>query len=291
MYVRKYLIFVIGMTAGIATMTTCSYLSDKQDRTDVESTQAQPAGPGRSATNAESPFAVVNTDTGTDQNTEATARNDTDDLSAFAQVDIEELIQRLETAENRINSLEQDLAAVQSQQLLPAEEALTETEQEDVLGAVFEPTTVSEIQAIRDDIQLQRLELRDLAIREGWINTDRFREESRALRSGSELRERLGDEGYDKLLAAEGRDNRVRIDSVIENSAADFSGLQEGDVVIRYADQRIFQFSDLRNGTTDGQRDESITIQVRRDGELLDLVIPRGPMGVTLSGVTEAPSP
>ena len=147
------------------------------------------------------------------------------------------------------------------------------------------------IQSIRNQTQLQRLELRDLASRGGWINTDRFRDEIRSLNNGSQLRETLGDDGYDQLLLAEGRSNRVQIESIIENSSADLAGLEVGDIVISYANERIFNFRGLRGATTGGVRDELVPIQLSRNDELIELVIARGPMGVTLAGITGEASP
>ncbi len=276
MHIRKSLIFIVGLAVGVVAMAGFSYLDTKGASGVPEVAQTEIVA--RAAAPV-SPFTVVD-------EPQSTAVTDMTPDTGFG--DAEVLIQRIEAAENRIEALEADLAEVRLRELLPGDNP-TEEEQTEILSSIFEPATVAEIQAIRDDNQLQRLELRDQAIREGWINTDRFRDESNALRDGRQLRETLGDEGYDKLLVAEGRDNRVRIESVIENSAADLSGIEVGDTIIRYADDRVFQFRDLRGGTTGGVRNESVSIQVNRNGELIDLVIPRGPMGVTLTGVTEPP--
>ena len=241
------------------------------------------------AQQAESPFAVVNEQPAQqDESTQPVA------LSTSTVPEVEILLQRIESAESRIEELEATLAEVQFQQIHSGSEFLPGGQQQpepgdsqtDLLSAGFEPATIEQIQSIRNDLQLQRLDLRDRATREGWVGTDRFRDEQRELRNGSRLRETLGDEDFDKFLLAEGRDNRVRIESVIANSAADIAGIAVGDIVIRYADERIFSFRDLQQSTTEGERDQPVNIQISRDGELLDFVIPRGPMGVTLSGVT-----
>ena len=90
---------------------------------------------------------------------------------------------------------------------------------------------------------------------------------------------------------AEGRNNRVRIEGVIDNSAAALAGIETGDIILRYSDERIFSFRDLRTATTSGDRDQPVTVQVIRDGEVVDLDIPRGPMGVNLIGVSDDTSP
>lgn len=278
MRVRKYMVFIAGMFVAVLTMLGFSYFSNK-------STSAEPELPSTNNVSTTAPtvtpFAIVDESTDT---SDTFVEPDTESL------DTEAILQRVLDAESRIEVLEEELAEIRLQQQLPDENP-TEQEQVELLSSVFEPAIVAEIQTIRDDNQLRRLELRDRAIREGWINTDRFREESRALRNASQLRETLGDDSYDQLLFAEGRNNRVQIEAVIDNSAAHLSGIEVGDVIVRYADARIFQFRDLQDGTTSGERNESVTIQVSRNGELIDLVIPRGPMGVTLTGVTEQPLP
>lgn len=195
---------------------------------------------------------------------------------------IDQLASRLAEAESRIESLELVLANVSS----PLSEAEPQPET-DLISAGFDPFLVSEIETIRNDLQLQRLELRDKATRDGWINSDEFRQSFRELNGGKRLREALGDDDYDRLLLAEGRDNRIRIDSVIANSAANIAGIQDGDVIYRYADDRIFTFRDLRSATAAGEKNEPVTVQVLRDGTLVDLVMPRGPLGVTISPVTD----
>ena len=287
------LLFVCGLLAGVGVMVAASVFQDNAQSQDSSVVGAESPAQVQPSS---SPFAV--------KKEPSTEPSDPVVLSSNTESTVPEvavLLQRIELAESRIEELETSLADVQFQQIHSTSEFLPnglpngqsgsqQTAQQDsqtnLLNAGFEPATVEEIQNIRNDLQLQRLELRDRATREGWVRTDRFRDEQRALRNGSLVRETLGDEDFDKFLLAEGRDNRVRIDSVIENSAADLAGIQVGDIVMRYADERIFGFRDLQQSTTEGERDQPVNIQISREGELLDFVIPRGPMGVTLSGVS-----
>jgi len=290
MSVGKYLVFAGGLAAGAGVMYAAGTLKNDtafQDAISVEVNSTEVIQQPRS------PFAVTPSAVTTEPaETSVVTEVLTQDLESAAP-DAELLLQRIELAESRIEELETALAEVQFQQIHSTNEFLPNGQQDsqqdsqtNLLNAGFELATVEEIQNIRNDLQLQRLELRDRATREGWVRTDRFRDEQRQLRNGSLVRETLGDEDFDKFLLAEGRDNRVRIDSVIANSAADLAGIEVGDIVMRYADERIFGFRDLQQSTTEGERDQPVNIQISRDGELLDFVIPRGPMGVTLSGVS-----
>jgi hypothetical protein len=86
-----------------------------------------------------------------------------------------------------------------------------------------------EVRAYRerlDEIELQKLYLRDLATREGWIDTRRYREESQALKQARlDTRQEFGDEFYDWALFAAGHPNRVQVNTVIDGSAAAEAGL------------------------------------------------------------------
>jgi membrane-associated protease RseP (regulator of RpoE activity) len=138
---------------------------------------------------------------------------------------------------------------------------------------------------------LERLSLRDQAIREGWLGSAEYREElSRINADARSLREEIGDEIYDNYLFATGEDNRVKIDSVIPGSAAEIAGLQPGDLIESYADERLFDFSELRGKTTEGAYGEQVAVRVRRAGRLVETWIPRGPLGVTLGSARVDPA-
>lgn len=211
------------------------------------------------------------------------------DVDTPSQETLQYLLQRVEQAELRITALEESIASVPAENAVPDwrrgrdREAVSADE---LINAGFDPFVVDTIEVIRNEVQLERLDLRDRATREGWVNSDEFRDAMRELSRDGRLRESLGDDEYDRLLIAEGRPNRVEVDGVIENSAADIAGIQQGDIVYRYADERIFTFRDLRRATTAGDRDQPVNLQLLRNNEPLDVVVPRGPLGVTISGVS-----
>ena len=51
-----------------------------------------------------------------------------------------------------------------------------------------------------------------------------------------------------------------------------------------YNGRRIFDMRELNELTLEGTPGESVVIDVRRDGQNLQLVMPRGPLGVTGGG-------
>lgn len=155
--------------------------------------------------------------------------------------------------------------------------------QDTLIAAGVDPGVAEAIMRQENQLELQRLELRDQASREGWIDSERFFEELRALNGDAGiLREEIGDVAYDRFLYLSGQPNRVVIDSVIEGSPAQLAGIEAGDIVLDYADNRVFAWLELRNATREGSRGEDVIIRVQRNGEVLELALPRGPIGVRL---------
>jgi len=147
------------------------------------------------------------------------------------------------------------------------------------------------LQAQQDQFQLARLELFDQAEREGWIDSEQFSDRLDQLNEQRpDLRNELGDEAYDRYLFEAGRSNRVVVGSIIPGSAAELAGLEPGDMVISYADQRVFSTGDLQSATREGVRGESVPMNLERQGQPLFVEIPRGPMGVTLVQEQQNPS-
>ena len=64
------------------------------------------------------------------------------------------------------------------------------------------------------------------------------------------------------------------------------AGVQAGDIILSYADERMFSWSDLRDATSDGERGEVVFLRLQRGGETLDISIPRGPLGVRLDAAS-----
>jgi hypothetical protein len=156
-------------------------------------------------------------------------------------------------------------------------------DQATLVAAGLDASQAAEILRRQNRLEMQRLELRDRASREGWADSERFFEAMRELNGDvGSLRAEIGDEAYDRFLYLTGQPNRVVIDSIIDNSPAQLAGLQAGDVVVDYADGRIFSWVDLRDATRAGQRDEYVLLRVQRDDQLLELSVPRGPLGVRM---------
>lgn len=149
------------------------------------------------------------------------------------------------------------------------------------------PTEIERLRREFDAYELERLYLRDQATREGWRGGARFRREQRELLD--ELRGELGEDDYDAALYAEGRQNRVMVQSLLDDSPAQASGLRVGDEIIRYAGERIFEPIRLVRLTVAGEAGRPVEMRVLRGGEEIRLFVPRGPLGVRLRPVSRPP--
>jgi hypothetical protein len=145
----------------------------------------------------------------------------------------------------------------------------------------FTPQQFETIRRREAGAQMRQIELDDRARREGWVNTPRYYEESNNLPSGADIvRRDLGDDAYNRYLFASGRPNRVTVGRVIETSPAELAGLQPGDVIRSYGGERVFSSAQLVNLRSAGEKGVPVIVEIIRDGELMQIWMPRGAMGV-----------
>jgi membrane-associated protease RseP (regulator of RpoE activity) len=139
---------------------------------------------------------------------------------------------------------------------------------------------VERLQGIFDASEMELLDLRHQATREGWLRSGRYRNEVNNRRA--RLREEIGDESFDLLLYATGRNNRVLITDVLGDSPGERAGFRPGDVVVSYDGERVFKPRELQRATTQGRLGDRVVLEVLRDGEIIRLSLARGPVGVKL---------
>ena len=97
----------------------------------------------------------------------------------------------------------------------------------------------------------------------------------------NELRAELGEADYERYLAANGRSTSVSIGRVIPNSPAQDAGLQPGDQIVRYDGERVFSMMDLAAHIMQNRSEGNVIVDIVRDGAPMQLVLPRGPLGVS----------
>jgi hypothetical protein len=141
-----------------------------------------------------------------------------------------------------------------------------------------------------DEAAMARLYLRDQAQREGWLNSERYRQELASLPDvESQLRSEMDDDTFARYLYATGQPNTVSIRRVLAGSAAEAAGVRVGDVLVRYDGERLYDTQTVRRATRTGQAGESVGVEVLRNGRTIQLALPRGPIGVSMSSESIPP--
>ncbi len=170
-----------------------------------------------------------------------------------------------------------------------AREAVTSMERA-LVAAGIDATTANEITRRRDEISLSEIYLRDQAAREGWLDTPEFAAKMAEIeQQRTSVRDEIGDEAYDRYLAALDQPNRVAVNEVMLESPAAMAGVQAGDVVLRYADTRIFSPGELVTATRGGTAGEAVQMEIIRQGQRFEIQVPRGPLGMTIAASRGAP--
>lgn len=148
---------------------------------------------------------------------------------------------------------------------------------ESLVAAGFLPSQADMILRREEELQMQAIQDRFDAERSGesvdWMA-------NRTLASDT-LREELGDADYERYLEANNRSTRIAVSSVIESSPAQTAGLQPGDEIVRYDGERVFSMTDLSRQTMVGAPGETVVVDVMRNGNIMQVVMPRGPVGIT----------
>ena len=154
---------------------------------------------------------------------------------------------------------------------------------ENLVKAGINEELAADIVRRRNETDMKILELRDRASREGYLNTGRYTREMNELREhDTSLRDEIGDDYYDSYLYVSGQSNRVKVASVMMGSPAEMSGMNNGDMILNYDDRRMFNWSELQGATSRGERGEYVNVTVLRNGQQVNLWIPRGPLGIRL---------
>ena len=149
--------------------------------------------------------------------------------------------------------------------------------QDHLVNAGFTESEADWILKRESELQMEALQARYDAQRSGEP-VGRFGSRTSA---SNTLRQELGDEGYERYLTANGRPTAVAVSSVFEGSPALAAGLQPGDQITRYDGQRVFNMNEITTLTMQGQAGENVVVDIMRDGVLMQVSMPRGPLGVT----------
>lgn len=163
---------------------------------------------------------------------------------------------------------------------------------ERLIAAGMSEAEADNITKLYESVEMEKLYLRDRAQREGWMASQRFRDEMDQLDERTRnLRNELGEQAYDALLYASGRPNRVIVDGTLGNSPAAQAGIRKGDAILKYAGQPIYSWAELRSATTEGSADEMVPVLVQRGNKRMEFYVKRGPLGIRLDQESINPVP
>ena len=73
------------------------------------------------------------------------------------------------------------------------------------------------------------------------------------------------------------------------HKAIEMAGIEAGDHILRYDNQRVYNWRDLRTATTSGDISDVIEVEVDRDGETRQCDHARGPLGIRMDSLSVAP--
>jgi membrane-associated protease RseP (regulator of RpoE activity) len=139
-------------------------------------------------------------------------------------------------------------------------------------AAGFAPDRAEWIERREEELRMKALQEQYDARREGRPPA--------AVSGEASLRTELGDADYERYLAALGRPTSVGVADVLASSPAERAGLLPGDEIVAYNGKRVFDASELNALTLEGTPGETVVVDVRRDGQNMQLVMPRGPIGI-----------
>ena len=146
----------------------------------------------------------------------------------------------------------------------------------DLIVAGFAPDRAEWIKRRAQELRMQTMQAQSEARREGRPPP--------ADVEAATLRTELGDQDYERFLAARGVPASVNVMEVLARSPGERAGLQRGDEIFSYDGKRVFNVQELNELMLVAASGESVVVDVRRNGENLRLVLPRGPIGVRGGG-------
>jgi S1-C subfamily serine protease len=100
----------------------------------------------------------------------------------------------------------------------------------------------------------------------------------------SMLRAEIGDAEYEQYRQANGWPTVVEVAAILESSPAQQAGLQAGDQIVSYNGTRVFDIGELNRFTMGSDPGGTVVVDIVRDGIPMQVVLPSGPIGVTVGG-------
>lgn len=203
--------------------------------------------------------------------------------------EIDDLKQQINKLEKELKTLEQADGPNQAEvsKTSAAKEKLTK---EILMEVGVNEVTAEDILNQLSQYEFQLLALHDQAKRDGYLNTPQYHKERRELiNNAPSLQETIGKESYDLYLYKTEQNNRVVVSTVMKDSPAERLGVLKGDIILNYANETVLNWRELRKLTGEGVAGDYVNLTVLRNEKLLNILIPRGPLGVKLGATSIDP--
>ena len=156
---------------------------------------------------------------------------------------------------------------------------------EQLVAGGFTETRAGQILQIEEQLRMATLQAEYEARRNGEVTSPW----TQAYGYQQNLRDRLGDAEYERYLRANGSQASITVADVISISPANRAGLRRGDRIVNYDGDRVFSMYELKAKAFDGEPGEDVIVDIERDGQRIQLVLPRGPLGITGNGASVGP--
>lgn len=143
--------------------------------------------------------------------------------------------------------------------------------------AGFSPDRANWILQRESELRMEAMQARFEQMRTG----DAQAPFERPISPESLLREEIGDAEYEMYLDASDRPTSVNVRQVLQSSPASSAGLLPGDRITHYDGERVFSTYDLTRQSLAGDAGENVVVNIVRDGMPMQVVIPRGPLGIS----------
>jgi membrane-associated protease RseP (regulator of RpoE activity) len=145
---------------------------------------------------------------------------------------------------------------------------------EQLVDAGFSPDRAAWIEKRTAELTMQAMQAQYAQRRGENVDEAQLRSPDQTLRT------ELGDADYERYLDALGRPTKIAVFNVLASSPAEKAGLKAGDQILSYGGQRVFDVRELNDLTLQGTPGQPVTLEVQRDQQTVQLVIPRGPIGI-----------
>lgn len=155
-------------------------------------------------------------------------------------------------------------------------ERMQQRELDRLIQAGFSPERAQWIARRTQELQVAQMEAQFEAQRSG--------QRAQVVDPDQALRKEMGDTEYERYLKATGRPTEVRVMEVLATSNAERSGIQAGDEIVSYNGTRVFDARELNSLTMGSSPGQTATVEVRRNGQTLQVSVPSGPLGVSAGG-------